>query len=166
MSLGLYIVANQELQELTKDIDFKSLEELLEERFSKKELNDFLAKMGIDRKEINPKEKIFYLDNTQDTMAFQIFKTLDSPTIHQYVKGTKANYCYEIIIEDLTHFYSEFMEYLKAYDFPFEIWRIREDSYEPEDIKRLNFTTISEQNLKMIFADDGYIQPILARFYS
>ena len=38
MSIGLYIVANEEFQEITKDDDFKTLDELLQIGYSKKEL--------------------------------------------------------------------------------------------------------------------------------
>ena len=60
MSIGLYIVANEEFQEITKDDDFKTLDELLQIGYSKKELVDFLENMGIDAKEINHNEKVIY----------------------------------------------------------------------------------------------------------
>ena len=164
MSIGLYIVANEEFQEITKDDDFKTLDELLQIGYSKKELVDFLENMGIDAKEINHNEKVFYIDNTPNSLSFQIFTEVDGRTIDEYIKKN-YKYCYVIFIEDLNSFYFDFSEYLKDYDFSFEIWKIWEDLYEPENVKVLDFVSISQENLKMIVEDNSYTFPIVGRFW-
>ena len=164
MSIGLYIVANEEFQEITKDDDFKTLDELLQIGYSKKELVDFLENMGIDAKEINHNEKVFYIDNTPNSLSFQIFTEVDGRTIDKYIKKN-YKYCYVIFIEDLNSFYFDFSEYLKDYDFSFEIWKIWEDLYEPENVKVLDFVSISQENLKMIVEDNSYTFPIVGRFW-
>lgn len=164
MSIGLYIVANEEFQEITKDDDFKTLDELLQIGYSKKELVDFLENMGIDAKEINHNEKVFYIDNTPNSLSFQIFTEVDGRTIDKYIKKN-YKYCYVIFIEDLNSFYFDFSEYLKDYDFLFEIWKIWEDLYEPENVKVLDFVSISQENLKMIVEDNSYTFPIVGRFW-
>ena len=164
MSIGLYIVANEEFQEITKDDDFKTLDELLQIGYSKKELVDFLENMGIDAKEINHNEKVFYIDNTPNSLSFQIFTEVYGITIDKYIKKN-YKYCYVIFIEDLNSFYFDFSEYLKDYDFSFEIWKIWEDLYEPENVKVLDFVSISQENLKMIVEDNSYTFPIVGRFW-
>jgi hypothetical protein len=166
MSIGLYIVVNKELQELTREDDFHSLNELLHEGYSKKELINTLKNLGIDGKEINPDDKIFCIDIMDSSISFQIVRDLGGNTINKYLSymESKSIYCYEIVIDDLERFYPEFMNYLKTVDFPFEIWKIWEDLYEPDDIKVFNFANISERHLKMIIEDNTYVNPILGRF--
>lgn len=166
MSIGLYIITSEEFQEFIKNDDFESLNELLQKGYSQKELLQYLKNMGINAKEINPNEKIFYIDDDQFSLSFQIIKTLNNDTINKYLKymKTKSCYCYEVIIEKPDIFYSEFLSYLKSYNVSFEIWKIWEDLYEPENIKIFNFQSISEQNLKIIIENNCYINPILGRF--
>ena len=164
MSIGLYIVANEEFQEITKDDDFKTLDELLQIGYSKKELVDFLENMGIDAKEINHNEKVFYIDNTPNSLSFQIFTEVDGRTIDKYIKKN-YKYCYVIFIEDLNSFYFDFSEFLKDYDFSFDIWKIWEDLYVPENVIVLDFVIISLENLKMIVEDNSYTFPIVGRFW-
>ena len=65
----------------------------------------------------------------------------------------------------MNSFYFDFSEYLKDYDFSFEIWKIWEDLYEPENVKVLDFVSISQENLKMIVEDNSYTFPIVGRFW-
>ncbi|KAF1297865.1 hypothetical protein BAU15_08140 [Enterococcus sp. JM4C] len=162
MSIGLYIVANEEFQEITRDDDFKTLDELLQAGYSKRELTELLKNMGIDAKEIASDEKVFYIDNSPNSLSFQIFKE-DGETIDKYI-DKNFKYCYEIFIEDLNSFYLDFSEYLKNYNFSYEIWKIREDLYEPENIKFLDSIDISRESLKMIVEDYSYAYPVVGRF--
>lgn len=162
MSVGIYIVITEELQEVIRYDGPKSLNELLQLDYSKKDVMNVLKGLGIDNKELNPEEKVFYIDNTPFPLSFELFKDTGGETITKYVQ---SDYCYEILIDDSNKFYSDFIEYLKKYNSPFELWNICESSYTPERLKTYNFTTISEENLKKVINQNGFLTPTVGRYY-
>jgi hypothetical protein len=163
MSIGLYIITNEKFQEIRVENDFQSLNELLASGYTKQEIMIVLKNLGIDYKDVDPLEKVFCIYQPEDALSFQIVKEAGE-TIRKYT-GRKSKYCYEIFINDSKRFCLEFTAYLKEYNFSFEIWKIWEDFYAPDNIRTLDFTNISEEHIQMILEDYSYSDPIVGRFW-
>ncbi|MGM0124819.1 hypothetical protein IGI37_002213 [Enterococcus sp. AZ194] len=160
MSFGLYIVTKGELEEVSRSGELLSLNDLVQLGNEKEAIEKEFKRMGFEPQDIIPDEKLFYIENTNFHSPFQVFNTAAGEVINAYVKeGT----IYEVIIENYLKYSADLFDYLAKYDFPYEIWTIREDLYEPNKIQRSDLSVLSETTLKQIIDDNTGSPPAVKR---
>ncbi|MDU5334665.1 hypothetical protein [Enterococcus sp.] len=159
MSLGMYIASDHKLTTppQPESGDLLSLNDLKKLENHTSVISELKTNLGIDPKEVDPNEKMFvFLDDDEE--AFSVTRDRDAGTIHQY---TDKPYIYSVAIYDCQNFFDPFSDYLQSLQPPFELWKIGEGRFEPDDLKAVRIDTLNKQNLEKLFGFDDYLNPIV-----
>lgn len=159
MSQGMYIVSDHKLTTPPRpeSVDLLSLNDLKKLENHTSVISELKTNLGIDLKEVDPKEKRFvFLDDDEE--AFSVTRDCDAGTIHQY---SDKPYIYFVNIYDCQKFFAPFSDYLQSLQPSFELWKIGEGSFEPDDLKAVCIDTLDKQNLEKLFGLDDYLNPIV-----
>lgn len=159
MSLGMYLASNHKLTTppQPESADLLSLNDLKKLENYTTIVSELKTNLGIDPKAVDPNEKMFvFLDDDEE--AFSVTRDRDEGTIHQY---TDKPYIYSVAIYDFQQFFEPFSDYLQCLQPPFELWKIGEGRFEPDDLETVRIDTLDKPNLEKLFGIDDYLNPIV-----
>lgn len=160
MSKGLYLVSNHSFKEQVNHSLF-SLNEMIDSGYSYTDLEKYFQNWWFDLADINPYEKVFYLEEKNE-FTFEIIQDTDPQTISKY---THQKYYYEVRITNPTSFYSDLVSYLNNYSIPYEIWCIWEGEFDPDNLEVFDICNLSEKDLKNLIEDDTYLNPKVGKIW-